>query len=208
MKGFVTIEGCEGVGKTTQIKLLKEYLEKRGVNAVFTREPGGSIISEQIRKIILDGRNKEMTDVCEALLYSAARNQHLRDVVIPALEAGKTVFCDRYTDSTFAYQGCARGLGEEYVTTLNRLAVGEYMPELTIFLDLDPVSAFRRKGGPDKKDRLETQGDEFFRAVYKGYLTAAEREPERIVRIDASGSKENTHRLITETLIKKGIINV
>ena len=133
---------------------------------------------------------------------------HLKDIIIPALEDGKTVFCDRYTDSTVAYQGYARGLGVEFVANLNRLAVGEYMPELTLFLDLDPVSSFRRKGGPDKKDRLETQGDDFFKAVYNGYLAAAEREPDRIIKIDASGSKENTHRLIIETLVKKGIINV
>ncbi len=207
MKGLITIEGCEGVGKSTQLRMLANYCKNHGIDALFTREPGGSKVAESIRRIILDARNSSMSDGCEALLYAAARNQHVREIIIPALNANKTVFCDRYIDSTFAYQGIARGLGAEFVDKLNAMAVGEYYPELTIFLDLKPEEAFARKGGPNKKDRLEIQGSEFFRKVYEGYLLAAEREPQRIVRIDASGTIEKTHEIIVDLLIKKGIIN-
>ena len=133
MKNFITFEGCEGVGKTTQLRFLKEYCESNGIDAVFTREPGGSEIAEKIRKIILDGSNEGMTGECEALLYAAARNQHINEVVLPALKRGSIVFCDRFTDSTYAYQGSARGLGGKYVETLNKLSAGDCLPAYTVF---------------------------------------------------------------------------
>ena len=148
MKGkFITFEGGEGVGKTTQLRLIREYLEDKGVDAVFLREPGGNEISEKIREVILDRANFDMTGMCEALLYSAARAQLCEKVIRPALEKGKLVICDRFTDSTFAYQGVARGLGADKIETMNNLACGDLVPDLTLFLDLRPELAFRIKGG-------------------------------------------------------------
>lgn len=206
MKGFVTFEGCEGVGKSTQIRLLREYLEGEKKDFVLTREPGGSRLAEKIRAVILDAGNAEMCDPCEALLYAAARAQHLHEIIIPALKAGKLVICDRYTDSTYAYQGFAKGLGRAWIDELNRLSVGEYTPELTIFLDLDPTSAFARKGGRDEGDRLEMLGADFHKKVYQGYLLLAERDPERFVRVDASGSKQQTHEKVLVLLRARGLI--
>lgn len=199
MKGkFITFEGCEGVGKSTQIRWLREFLEKRGIDCVVTREPGGSAIAEKIRGIILDGKNLEMAGVCEVFLYLAARAQHIEDIIKPALERGTAVICDRYIDSTFAYQGYARGLGAEYVESLNRLAIGGCVPDLTVFLDLPPKIAFRRKGGADKSDRLESLDIAFHEKVYDGYLLLAEKYPERIKRVDARGEKPETHRKVLD----------
>ncbi|MDE6104979.1 MAG: dTMP kinase, partial [Clostridia bacterium] len=135
---FITFEGCEGSGKSTQLKLLSEYLTSIGVDFILTREPGGSGISEDIRKIILNGKNTAMCDECEALLYAAARIQHLREVIAPALEAGKLVVCDRYVYSSLAYQGYARGLGEKFVEEINAAALSDYPPDMTVFLDISP----------------------------------------------------------------------
>ena len=143
MKGkFITFEGGEGVGKTTQLAMIRSYLESKGVDAVFLREPGGNAISEKIRNIILDVDNVGMTGTCEAMLYSAARAQLVEAVIRPALQEGKLVVCDRFIDSTFAYQGVARGLGADKVDILNRLACGDIMPDLTVFRDLPRKLAF------------------------------------------------------------------
>lgn len=205
MKNFITLEGSEGVGKSTQLRFLKEYCQKNGIDAVFTREPGGSEIAEKIRNIILDPSNGRMTDVCEAFLYAAARNQHLRDVVAPALADGKIVFCDRYVDSSYAYQGFGRKLGYDFVKNLNDLAIGQYIPQYTIFLDLSPEEAFARKGGADKADRLEQSGDEFFGRVYDGYKYAAEKNADRFIVIRPLGTKYQTHEKIVEALKQKGV---
>ena len=135
---FITFEGCDGCGKSTQLKLLSEYLTKNGVAHIFTREPGGGKISEAIREILLNGKNAEMTDECEALLYAAARAQHLRDRVEPALAEGKLVVCDRYVDSSFAYQAFARGLGFDFIEKINSFATENYLPDCTVFFDLTP----------------------------------------------------------------------
>ena len=157
MKGkFVTFEGGEGVGKTTQLAMIKKYLSEEGKDAVFLREPGGNAVSERIRAVILDRQNADMTGMCEALLYSASRAQLVESVIRPALEEGKIVVCDRFTDSTFAYQGVARGLGADKIDMLNSLACGDIVPDLTVFLDLSPQQAFERKGGADKDDRQST----------------------------------------------------
>lgn len=207
MRGkLITIEGCEGVGKSTQIRWLKEYAEKRGVPAVVTREPGGSVIAEKIRSIILDANNSEMSDVAEAMLYAAARAQHIKDIIEPNLAAGKLVICDRYIDSSLAYQGSARGLGCEFVRRLNALAISGYLPSLTVFLDLPPEKAFMRKGGADKRDRLERMDIAFHRKVYEGYKQIEREEPERFRAVDASGEKQETHRKIVELLKKEGIL--
>lgn len=203
---FITLEGCEGVGKSKQISYLKEYFEKNKIPYILTREPGGTSISEQIRKVILDGKNSEMTNECEALLYAAARAQHLNDTVIPALKEGKVVLCDRYIDSSLAYQGYARGLGVDFVEKINAFAVNGYMPDVTLFLNLSPEMAFKRKGGVDKNDRVELSGMDFHNKVYEGYLDLVKKYPERIVDIDCSGEKEETHAKIIKALKDKGII--
>lgn len=174
---FVTVEGCEGSGKSTQLKLLSAYLDRQGIPYIMTREPGGIPIAEQIRKIILDGKNTEMCDECEAMLYAAARIQHLRERVIPALEAGKLVICDRYVDSSLAYQGIARGLGLDCVADINKKALELCTPDLTLFLDISPDKAFRRKNGADENDRMEKQGLEFHMRVYDGYLQLLKKYP-------------------------------
>lgn len=207
MKGkFITFEGCEGVGKSKQITLLEEYLKKNSIKYTLTREPGGTDISEQIRKIILDGKNVSMTDECEAMLYASARVQLIKTLINPLLEKGELVFCDRYIDSSFAYQGVARGLGEEFIAKINSYAIENCMPDYTIFLDLSPEQAFRRKGGVDKNDRVELSGKEFHEKVYLGYKNQAKKHPERFIVIDASGTKEQTHAKIIKALIDKGVL--
>ena len=172
---FITFEGCEGVGKSRQIKELENYLKTNGISYYLTREPGGTPVSEQIRNVILDGKNTSMTDECEALLYASARVQLLKEVVKPKLDAGELVLCDRYIDSSLAYQGYARGLGIDFVEKINDYAIKNFMPDFTVFLDLPPELAFKRKGGVDKNDRLELSGMEFHQKVYEGYLALAER---------------------------------
>ncbi len=205
MKGrFVTFEGCEGAGKSTQMRLLSEKLDELKIDYILTREPGGSDVAEQIRKIILDGKNTSMCDECEALLYAAARVQHLREVVIPALERGALVLCDRYVDSSLAYQGCARGLGA-FVETVNSFAIENYAPDLTLFLDISPEDAFKRKHGADKSDRIESLGLDFHMKVYRGYLSLLDKYP-RICRVECGGTKFQTAENIFNILKEKGII--
>ena len=207
MKGkFITFEGCEGVGKSRQIKLLKEYLDNNGISYYLTREPGGTPVSEKIREIILDGKNSEMTDECEALLYAAARAQLIREEIEPRLNNGELVICDRYVDSSLAYQAYARGLGYDFVAGINTFAIKSFPPDYTVFLDLPPEKAFLRKGGADKNDRLELSGIEFHKKVYNGYKALSEKFKERFIVIDASGEKAETHAKIIAALKKKGII--
>ena len=207
MKGtFITFEGCEGAGKSTQIRLLSQYLAEQGKECVVTREPGGSGISEAIRAVILDGKNTAMTDECEALLYAAARAQHLSDTVLPALEEGKTVLCDRYIFSSFAYQGYGRGLDMDFLRAVNSFALQGHMPDITLFLDIPPRSAFERKHGADQNDRIEQAGEAFHARVYQGYLRLAEEYPGQIVRVDCSGTKFETNEKIRALLAGRGLI--
>ena len=203
---FITFEGCDGCGKSTQLKLLSEYLAKNGIEHVFTREPGGGKISEAIREILLNGKNAEMTDECEALLYAAARAQHLRDRVEPALAEGKLVVCDRYVDSSFAYQAFARGLGFDFIEKINSFATENYLPDCTVFFDLTPEEAFQRKHGADENDRLEQAGMEFHKKVYAGYKTLAEKYPERIVCINARQTPEEIAKEVIQTLKAKNCL--
>ena len=206
MKGkFITFEGCEGVGKSRQVKLLKDYLDQKGVSYFITREPGGTQVSEQLRKIILDGDNKNVSDECEALLYAASRVQLLKEVVKPRLDAGELVLCDRYVDSSLAYQGKARGLGYDFVEKINAYAFKNFMPDYTVFLNLSPKDAFIRKGGVDKTDRLELSGDAFHQKVYEGYLELSKIYKDRYIVIDASGEKEETHAKIIAALEERGV---
>ena len=187
---FITFEGCDGCGKSTQLALLSEYLKKEGIPHIFTREPGGGKISEAIRGLLLNGKNTEMGDECEALLYAAARAQHIKDRVEPALNEGKLVVCDRYVDSSFAYQAYARGLGVEFVEKINAFALEKFLPDVTVFFDLSPQEAFARKKGADLDDRMELAGLAFHERVYEGYLALAEKFPKRIVVINARKSIE------------------
>ena len=187
---FITFEGCDGCGKSTQLKLLSDYLLKNALPHIFTREPGGGKISEAIRRVLLDGKNSEMTDECEALLYAAARVQHLADRVAPALQAGKLVICVRYVDSSLAYQAGGRGIDEAFVKNINSYALEQYLPDATIFIDLSPEEAFCRKHGADKNDRLEQAGMEFHRRVYASYKTLASENPARIVTIDGRNTPQ------------------
>lgn len=203
---FITFEGCEGSGKSTQIRLLSQYLDKKNIPYITTREPGGSAISEQIRKIILDGRNMEMCGECEALLYAASRIQHIKDTVLPALNEGKLVICDRFIDSSLAYQGEARGLGAEYIASVNERALKECPPDLTVFLDIPPDRAFDRKHGADENDRMEKQGLDFHMRVYGGYKRLMAVTP-RICAVECGGTKFETAENIVALLKEKGIID-
>jgi len=181
------------VGKSTQLKLLKEYLERTGQSAVFTREPGGTHISEQIRGIIMSMDNCEMSPLTEALLYAAARAQHVQEVIRPALWAGKTVVCDRFIDSSIAYQGCARGLGVQTVKDINAPVISDCMPDITIFIDLAPTDCFR---SVKKEDRMEQENEEFHNKVYGCYVAEAEKSGGRIIRVVPCKEKLDTHQKI------------
>ena len=207
MRGkLISFEGCEGAGKSNKLKLLGEYLEKAGVECLFTREPGGNPISERIRGVILDRENDGMTAECEALLYAAARVQLLHDVIEPALAAGKLVVCDRYVDSSLAYQGEARGLGQDFVRKINAYALENYPTDCTIFLDIPPAEGFLRKHGADKDDRIEQAGMEFHERVYAGYKKIAQAEPQRFIAVDAHGEKEEVFARVLNVLKQKGIV--
>ncbi len=207
MRGkLISFEGCEGSGKSTKLRMLESLLQERGIPYLYTREPGGNIVSEKIRSVILDKENGEMTAECEALLYAAARAQLLKGVIEPALQAGKLVVCDRYIDSSLAYQGEARGLGQEFIRKINSFAFEKYLPDCTIFLDITPEQAFDRKHGADENDRMEQQGLAFHNKVYEGYRKIATAEPERFIRVNALGSKQETFERVVKALKDKGIL--
>ncbi len=207
MKGkFITFEGCEGAGKSAQMRLLAEYFTEHGIEYITTREPGGTPVAEEVRRVILDVNNKGMSDGCEVLLYAASRAEHIKNKILPALNAGKTVICDRYIDSSFAYQGKARGLGFELIERANFYAIENCMPDITLLLDISPREAFMRKGGADTEDRIELEGIKFHEKVYEGYLALAKKYPQRIVKIDCRGEKKQTHTKIIDALKTHGII--
>ena len=192
---FISFEGGDGSGKSTQIQILRDFLEERGYDVILTREPGGTPISEKIRSIILDKENSEMDDMTEALLYAAARAQLVSQVIRPALEAGKVVICDRFVDSSMAYQAYARGLGDS-VKTINGFAVGDCMPDLTILLKVNPQVGSSRIGDRER-DRIELASREFHKKVYEGYLQLEKLYPDRIVGIDAADTIENIAGIIS-----------
>ncbi len=197
---FISIEGPDGSGKSTQIKLLKEYLEKKGYEILITREPGGTKISEAIRGIILDKTFVEMDYMTEALLYAAARAQLMAEVIKPALTAGKFVICDRFVDSSAVYQGMARGLGVETVYELNGFAIQNVMPGLTIHLDLPASVGITRKKNQAELDRMELEALNFHEKVADGYRQLAKMAPDRIYTIDATQSVEEIHKQILAKL--------
>lgn len=191
MKGrFITFEGIEGCGKTTQIRLLDEYLQKRGFETVLTREPGGTEIGDKIRDILLDPANRKMTGITELLLYGASRCQHLEELIRPSIANGKMVLCDRYSDSTTAYQGAARKLSPKLIRDLDNLATGGLKPDLTIVLDISPEEGIKRARRRSSLDRFEQEELSFHERVRKGYLQISREEPLRVKVVDANRSIE------------------
>lgn len=188
MRGtFITIEGPDGSGKSTQIEYIRQYLEHVGLDAIFTREPGGTPVSEKIRAIILDKNNSEIAPMTEAFLYAASRAQHVSQLIAPALERGKVVVCDRFLDSSIVYQAYARGLGK-CVNAINQYAIGDCQPDITFLLRLPAEEAMSRLSG--HKDRLESEDIEFHRQVAEGYDALQRTFPERIISVDATKSIE------------------
>lgn len=188
MRGlFITFEGPDGSGKSTQITRLKEYLSSKGYDVLLVREPGGTRISEQIRSIILDTENKDMDPICEAMLYAASRAQLTHQVVIPALEEGRMVIADRFVDSSIVYQGYARGLGEEMVGTINSYATGGIVPDITFLINIPSEVGITRKNNQQKLDRLEEEDISFHKKVHEGY-NRLKAKNSRIVEIDGTKS--------------------
>ncbi len=191
---FISIEGSDGSGKSTQLSYIREYFQNNGMDAVFTREPGGTAIGEKIRAMILDPENEEMCPLTEAMLYAASRAQHVRQLIIPTLESGRHVVCDRFVDSSIAYQGYGRELGD-CVAVINGFAVDRCMPDYTFFLDLDPAVGRGRIKSADF-DRLEKEKMTFHQRVYDGYVKLIGEDSGRFIRIDASKSVEEVRREI------------
>lgn len=203
---FITFEGPDGSGKTTLTTRLNHYLETKNVATLLTREPGGIEISEKIRTIILNPNHANMDDRTEALLYAASRRQHLIEKIIPALDADKIVLCDRFIDSSLAYQGYARNIGIQDVLDINMFAIENHMPDVTIYLNVDPQVGLARVGNRGEKDRLELAGDAFHNRVYQGYQEVLKMYPERIRVIDGHQSEEAVFEaakaIIDEELLK------
>ncbi|WP_027410112.1 dTMP kinase [Anoxybacteroides tepidamans] len=189
---FFSFEGPEGAGKTTIISKLELFLREKGWDVVATREPGGIEIAEEIRAVILNPAHTKMDARTEALLYAAARRQHLVEKIIPAIEKGKIVLCDRFIDSSLAYQGFARGLGVDEVLSINEFAISGYFPSLTFYFDIDPKIGIERIYNNRLREinRLDMEGLSFHNKVRQGYLQLVERFPHRMIRIDASKSIE------------------
>ncbi|WBW99678.1 dTMP kinase [Oceanirhabdus sp. W0125-5] len=203
MRGlFITLEGGEGCGKTTQIELLNQYFKNKKINFINTREPGGIDISEQIREVILNKDNTAMDSVTEAMLYAASRRQHMIERVIPALESGVTVLCDRFVDASLVYQGYSRGIGIDQVMKINEAAIEGYMPDLTIYLDIEPTLGLERIHSNENREinRLDLEGIGFHEKVREGYMLIAKKYPERIKTVDASGCIEDVHKKIVEVI--------
>lgn len=201
MKGiFITIEGGDGSGKSTQIDLLMSYFDEHGFKVLLTREPGGTPISEKIRAVILDSNNMEMDNMTEVLLYAAARAQHVAEFIKPSIEQGKVVICDRFVDSSVVYQGYARGVGIDAVEDINSYATLGLIPDLTILLDLPPDLGLFRKKNQQALDRLELESDAFHLKVNEGYRLLAKRHQNRILTVDATKSIEDIHQIILEAI--------
>ena len=199
---FLSLEGSDGCGKSTQAALLRQFLEDAGYPVTYSREPGGCPISERIRDIILDVRSEGMSDECEALLYAASRAQHVHEVILPALRRGDVMLCDRFVDSSIAYQGVGRGLGD-WVWEINRRAAENNMPNLTLFFDLNPDEAIRRRLNAAAADRLESEGDRFMRVVYDAFIGICEKHPDRIIRVDASGNIEQIRDRVRQIVVNR-----
>lgn len=196
---FIAFEGPDGCGKSTQVKMLAEYLEGAGVSVLRTREPGGCPVAEEIREIVLSKDEKKMEAVTEAMLYAAARAEHVRQVIMPALQCGKLVLCDRYLMSSLAYQGYGRQLGAERVRSINEPAVNGCLPDATIFINVPPEYAFKRMSEQKVHDRLEREDMSFHERVFNGFIELS--KSEGVITIDARGTKHDTHEIIKRTML-------
>ena len=192
---FIAFEGGEGAGKSTVLDKIYNWMKDENIPCIKTREPGGIKISEQIRSVILDNNNTEMDERTEALLYAAARRQHLVEKIIPALNEGKVVLCDRFIDSSLAYQGYARGIGMDEILEINKFAIGEYMPNLSIVFDLAPSEGLKRINIDNNREvnRLDNEKIDFHNKVREGYYKILEKDKDRIVKIDASKSIDKVY---------------
>jgi dTMP kinase len=197
---FITLEGPEGAGKSTQLPWLCEWLESIGKLVVCTRNPGGTSIGTQIRAVLLNPLNTALVPLAELLLYAADRAQHVEEIVKPALEAGFVVLCDRFSDSTLAYQGYGRGLDLTLLHSLNGIATAEIKPDLTLLLDLDPAAGLKRIALTREGDRLEHEALAFHQRLRAGYLELARQEPARFAIIDASQSQEDVQKAIRQAV--------
>jgi dTMP kinase len=212
MKGtFVTFEGIEGSGKSTQIVLLANHLKTSGRQVVLTREPGGTPIGDDVRKILLNPANTALDAKAELLLYAASRAQHLREIILPALAAGAIVLCDRFSDATLAYQGYGRGLDIEMIRSLNRMVTAGMRPDLTVLFDIDAASGIARAHGRNRnrgleaEARFENEEIAFHERVRQGYLALTRQEPDRIKVVDASPSPEEVQgkvRMIVDEMLR------
>ena len=192
---FITFEGADGCGKTTQIELLNKYLLEKGYETLLTREPGAKGLGVKLREILLN-YDGEVSPNCESFLFLADRAQHVDCIIKPALNEGKIILCDRHTDSTVAYQGYGRGLDLERIHMLNSIATSRLKPDLTIVFDVDVETSMKRVG--KEKDRMESAGVEFFNKVRNGYLEISKQEPERVKVINSSDTIENIHKQVVE----------
>ena len=199
---FITLEGPDGSGKSTIIRMIGEYLKKENIDFIETREPGGTDIGEDIRDIILDNKNTSMSYETEALLYAASRGQHVHEKISPALKEDKVVLCDRFILSSLAYQGVGRGLGIEEVKKINDFALKGVYPDLILFFHIDPKVTLERKLGNIDTDRLENLGSDFHQKVYKGYMELLKMYPKNIVMIDASRSIQEVLKQSIEAIEK------
>jgi dTMP kinase len=202
---FITFEGMDGSGKTTQLRRLAERLRRMGHTVVETAEPGGTAIGRKIRQILLDAGNHELSPTAELLLYFASRAQNVEETILPALARGEIVLADRFTDSTLAYQGCARGLGAELVRTLDRIACRGLRPDLTLLLDIGPEislarARIRNVAETSAETRMDEQSEEFHRKVYEAYQALAAREPDRVHRIPAASCADEVERAVWEVV--------
>lgn len=200
---FITMEGPDGAGKSTQIDLLKKYLEDKGYNILLTRDPGGNDISEAIRGIILNKDFTEMGYMTELLLYASARAQLVKENIKPALEAGTAVIADRFVDSSAVYQGIGRGLGIDTVYKVNEFALQGIMPDMTILMDLDAEVGLARKKNQAELDRMERESVDFHKKVVAGYRDLADRYPKRILKVDAALQVQEIHDIIVANIEKK-----
>ena len=202
---FITIEGIEGVGKSTNIDAIKIYLENLDIDYLVTREPGGTELAEKIRLLLLDNYTEGISDTTELLLIFAARAQHIEEVIRPALDQGKWVICDRFTDATYAHQGGGRGLEREKIAELESLVQGRLRPDLTIILDLDPATGLARAAKRGNLDRFEKEELEFFDRVRESYLHIAEQEPQRCKVVNAAQSVADVKQDILRILADLGV---
>ena len=204
---FISIEGVEGAGKSTNIDAIKQYLVGKEIDFVVTREPGGTVLAEKIRRLLLHVSDDAPAELTELLLIFAARAQHIEKVIQPALENGRSVICDRFTDATYAYQGGGRGLKTSVIAELESMVQGELRPDLTIILDLDPEAGLVRAKERGELDRFETEKDEFFEKVRSAYLDIAISNPDRCFVINAGQSIEQVRADIINLLDKRLLVD-